>query len=202
MQSSNNSGTRHSGELTAMVAINEDIKEVMRIANEINLAAINAMLISKKIGKSSSGFGVVSSELRAFSRALGEAMHILMTHVSELVIQVAGMIRLGKTLQLQQALGTFAMNRQYLEAVLAHKTRLLAEAGSALRRQQDQFASAIAHASKLCVMGLALSYSAKIEAVYGESQAAALKQVAEGVEQAIASILRTLGRLEKQLEGA
>jgi hypothetical protein len=172
----------------------------MRIANEINLAAINAMLIANKIGRSSSGFSVVSAELRAFSNRLNEAMHILMAHVSKLVHQVAGMMRMSKALHQQQAMWSVANNRQYLEAVLQHKTRSLAETGSFLRAQQGQLASAIARATKLCVMGLSLSYSAKIEAVYGESQAGALKQVSEGVEYAITSILLTLKRLDKQLE--
>ena len=166
------------------------------------LAAINAMLIANKIGKSSSGFSVVSSELRAFSKRLSEAMHILMAHVSKLVHQVAGMIRMSKALHQQQAMRSIANNRQYLQAVLEYKTRRLAETGSSLRTHQGQLAHAITRATKLCVMGLSLSYSAKIEAVYGESQAVALKQVSEGVEQAIASILHTLNKLERQLETA
>ena len=199
MQSGINSGQR-SEELLRIVAINEDIKAVMRIANEINLAAINARLISNKIG--SSGFSVVSSELRAFSRRLNDAMQTLVEYVSALVREVAGMIRLNKALKLQQATQASAANYVHWDAMLTRKSGEIARNSESVGRSRQRLAGAVSRANKLCVMGQSLSYSAKIEAVYGGVQAASLKNVSEHVEASIGEILHTLNNLDRQLEMA
>lgn len=187
-------------ELDAVVGINEDIKEVMRIANGLNLAAINAMLIAKKIGDASSGFSVVSAELRTFSRRLSEVMSRLMELVSALVREVAGMIRLDKALSLQQATRAAATHYPHWEAMWQRKSEELARSGTAVLNCRANLTSALARADKLCVMGQSLSYSAKIESVYGGEQAGALKHVSEGVEASVREILSTLQKLAGQLE--
>ena len=185
------------GELLRMVSINEDIKVVMRIAKEINLTAINAMLISNKIG--SSGFGVVSSELRIFSRRLNEVMHSLLECVSMLVREVAGMIRLDKAMQVQQATQARAPHYTYWDAMRMRKASELKRNHASVECFRLKLALAVNKANKLCVMGRSLSYSAKVEAVYGGEQANALKQVSEQVEGAICGILGTLAKLDRQL---
>ncbi|MBI5005497.1 MAG: hypothetical protein HZB95_00070 [Nitrosomonadales bacterium] len=183
-----------------MVSINEDIKAVMRIANEINLAAINAMLISNKIG--SSGFSVVSSELRAFSRRLGEAMQSLVEYVSLLVREVAGMIRLNKAMELQLATRSAAAHYAHWDAMQTRKSNELARNHESIARFRQKLMWSVARAHKLCVMGQSLSNSAKIEAVYGGVQALALRNVSEQVERSISEILSTLNKLGRQLEAA
>lgn len=188
--------------LPLIVEINEQIKDILRISNEINLAAINAMLIANKVSKGKSGFGVVSAELRIFSAQLSEAMQVLLGYVSVLVREMAGMIRLNKVLQLQQAACAGTQHAACLDGVVQRKLAGLAQREAARKQHRDKLAMAVSRSTKLCVMGLSLSYSAKIEAVYGESQAVALKQVSEGVEHSISAILQTLNKLEKQLESA
>lgn len=188
--------------LPLIVEINEQIKEILRVSNEINLAAINAMLIANKIGKGKSGFGVVSSELRIFSAQLSETMQVLLGYVSALVHEMAGMIRLSKVLQLQQAACDGSQHAACLNGVVQRKRDELAQHETARKQHRAKLVVAVSRATKLCVMGLSLSYSAKIEAVYGASQAGALKQVSEGVERSISAILQTLEKLEKELENA
>jgi len=201
MGNSSQFGASHAGNgLPLIVEINEQIKDILRISNEINLAAINAMLIANKISKGKSGFGVVSSELRIFSTQLSEAMQVLLGYVTVLVQEMAGQIRLNKVLQLQQAACAGSQQAACLGGVVQSKLDGLAERDTARKQHHDKLVAAVTRAKRLCVMGLSLSYSAKIEAVYGESQAGALKQVSEGVEHAISAILQTLEKLEKQLE--
>lgn len=186
--------------LGAVVGINEDIKEVMRIANGLNLAAINAMLIAKKIGDASSGFSVVSAELRTFSQRLSEVMYRLMELVSALVSEVAGMIRLTKAVSLQQLTRDVAKHYLHWGAMWQRKTLELARSRESIRACRDDLSSALMRADKLCVMGQSLSYSAKIESAYGGGQAGALKHMSEGVEASVCEILTILQRLVKQLE--
>lgn len=189
---------QRSHELLHMVSINEDIKAVMRIAREINLAAINAMLIANKIG--SSGFSVVSSELRAFSQRLSEAMESLLAYVSMLVQEVAGVIRLNKAMELQQATRSLATHYVHWDAMLTRKSNEFARNHESIARFRQKLGWAVSKANKLCVMGQSLSNSAKIEAVYGGVQAGALRNVSEQVESSISEILSTLNKLGQQLE--
>lgn len=201
MGNSSQVGASHAGNgLPLIVEINEQIKDVLRISNEINLAAINAMLIANKISKGKSGFGVVSSELRIFSTQLSKAMQTLFGYVTALVQEMAGQICLNKVLQLQQAACAESQQAACLDGVVPRKLDGLAVRDTARKQHHDKLLAAVFSAKKLCVMGLSLSYSAKIESVYGESQVGALKQVSEGVEHAISAIFQTLEKLEKQLE--
>lgn len=187
-------------ELVSVVGINEDIKEVMRIARGLDLAAINAMLIAKKIGAASSGFSVVSAELRTFSSRLGVAMGELLEVVSVLVNEVAGMIRFERVIFLQQATHAASANYPHWACMWQRKTAELETRLASINNCCAQLANALAYADKLCVMGQSLSYSAKVEAVYGGEQANALKNVSERVENSVHDILVSLKRLGRQLE--
>ncbi len=189
-------GSVHPHELLRAVAINEDIKSVMRIANEINLSAINAMLVSNKIGKASSGFGVVSTELRAFSRRLSETMYLLLAYVSDLVRELAGVIRRNKALKLQKAAQAGAAHGVHWDRGIARKLSELAQSHELIGHCRQKLALAVSRANKLCIMGQSLTYAAKIESVYGGEQARALKHVSEHVEKCISEILATLSKQE------
>lgn len=188
------------GDLPLMVAINEDIKTIMRISREINLAAINAMLISKKIGTATNGFNVVSGELRMFSGRLGDAMQTLQEDVSVLVSEAASLVRLNKAMALQKATREGAPHYVHWNEMLRRKAAAFERSCAAVWGSRERLARAVGRANKLCVMGVSLSYSAKVEAVYGAAQSQALRQVSNDVEASIGDILRTLGKLQKQLE--
>jgi hypothetical protein len=188
------------GDLPMMVAINEDIKTIMRISREINLAAINAMLIAKKIGTSTNGFNVVSAELRMFSSRLGDAMQVLQQDISVLVAEAAGLVRLHKAMALQRATQDGSPHYRHWDEMLRRKATAFERNCAAVWGSRERLARAVGRANKLCVMGVSLSYSAKVEAVYGAAQAQALRQVSSDVEASIGDILRTLGKLQKQLE--
>jgi hypothetical protein len=193
---------QRSNEMSGIVAINEDIKQVMRIAGQINLAAINAMLIANKIGRGRSGFGVVSAELRAFSRRLSEAMALLMAQISELVREMAVMIRMRKMMRLQLEARQAAAHYTHWDEVLRDKSIELQRTCVSIGEFRGKLLQSVGRANKLCAMGLSLSYSAKVEAVYGGDQVGALRQVSQDAEAAIDTILNTLKHLAKQLEGA
>lgn len=191
---------QRSNEMAGIVAINEAIKQVMRIAGQINLAAINAMLIANKIGRGRSGFSVVSAELRDFSRRLSEAMALLMAQISELVRAMAVMIRMRKMMRLQLEARQTAGHYAHWDEVMRVKSVELLDTCTVIDDFRSQLMQSVGRANKLCAMGLSLSYSAKVEAVYGGKQVGALRQVSEGAESAIGSILGTLKQLAKQLE--
>lgn len=191
--------SRRSNDLPVIVAINEEIKIIINIASEINLAAVNAMLISKKMGASSSGFGVVSSELRAFSARLGGAMGVLLDGISMLVREMAGLIRLDKMMRLHRSAHDISVEYTHIAPLLKRKEQEFEHRMAKISEDRESLSLSVSRANKLCVMGKSIAYSAKIEAVYGAQQASALKQVSEEVEEAIGVILGTLKKLELEL---
>lgn len=191
----------HTAELSVIVAVNEDIKIIRCIASEINLAALNAMLIANQAGSASSGFSVVSAELRVFSRRVGEMMLTLSGHVAVLVSETATMIRRNRMMALQLRTQQAMPGDKRLDAVLEHKSDEIAQSRLAIEHCHEQLSLAVARAKKLCAMGRALAYSAKIEAECGGKQAAALRQVSGDVAVSIGEIHRALEQLGKRLDG-
>ena len=61
-------------DLLRIVRINEEIKRVVSVAFKINIMALNAIFLAKRAGNAALGFGVLSNELRVFSKDLRESM--------------------------------------------------------------------------------------------------------------------------------
>lgn len=185
-----------------MVKINEDIKQVVQISGEVNLAALNAMFIAKKAGEVARGFGVVSGELRAFSKRLEDAMNSLTRQVFVLLGDVSAYGRQWRNYSGHlQAASHGAQARHYLEATLLRLENNIHRSQRDIVARQQQLIAGVGQARKLCNSGLAIARSAKIEAVYGQQMAGGLRHVAEEVEQAVTNIVTTLKGLELQLAG-
>lgn len=183
-----------------MVETNEEIKRIVGVSSAVNMAALNAMFIAKKAGQSALGFGVVSADLRVFSKQLEAAMSGLTGQIFALLGAVSSHARQWKTYRahLTAARGS-KHSGHYLEALLEALERAMEQRKSEILSGQQQLFAGLGRARKLCGMGVAISRAAKIEAVYGNALASGLKQVSEEVEQSISDILATLKVLERQL---
>lgn len=195
-----NGELQHQLDFRRMVATNEEIKRVVCVSNAVNLAALNAMFIAKKAGRSALGFGVVSADLRVFSKQLDVAMSGLTGQVFALLGEVSGHARQwkGYRAHLAAARGSERSGR-YLAALLGTLEGAMEQKKSEIQAGQKQLMLGIGRACKLCGRGLSIARAAKIEAVYGNALAGGLTQVSEEVELSIGDILATLKALEQQL---
>lgn len=199
-----NKGTAiRSADLHAIVRIGEGIRGVVDTAREVNLAALNAMLSSRRGGDNAVGFRVASAELRGISTRLMEAMQGLTLLVSSMVNEVAQRQRKQR-------------NQDYFRRVQGSRDRvggLLSEIFGKQKEEVDRLSMLLgqsrrdlhmkaSRALRLCDLGLILSRSALIEATYGGESAPALKQVAEQLAQSIHSVAETLGGVQAELEEA
>lgn len=183
-----------------MVVVNEEIKQVVRVSNAVNLAALNALFIARKAGAVALGFGVVSAELRAFSQQLEVVMNRLTQQVFGLLAAVSEHAREWKRYAKHlNAADKGTHSRRYLAAMLERMSGHIDQSQELIAGQQQRLVEGIERAHKLCNSGLAISRAAKIEAVYGQQMAGGLRQVAEEVEQAIGDIAATLKTLRQQL---
>lgn len=176
------------------VSINEDVKRVVRISNEVNLAALNAMLIAKRSGRSAAGFGVVSVELRAFSQQLDKVMADVGQTVESLVMSGATLCRQRQRLAILERAGS-----DLLSATLADKAMAVERIDADISQSNQQLAVGLNKALRLCAMGGAISRSAKIESVHCQEFSVDLKQVSDQVERAIAGMMTIVKSLQGQL---
>jgi methyl-accepting chemotaxis protein len=187
-------------DLRRVVKANEDIKKVIRISSEVNLVALNAMLVAKRSGEKSRGFAVVSSELRVFSRRLEGAMTGLGVLIFELVRDAAAMRKQHherRHLLNIQARGH--QMRELMEPVLARVDERMRGTGEEIGRGWYKLQLQLSRVLQLCETGGSLSRSAKIEAVYGGDMSVTLKQVANQIEETVNEIFSRLKLMRAQL---
>ncbi len=181
-----------------MVQINEEIKKVIDLSHGVNLVAINAMLVSKQAGERSRGFGVVSLELRGFSGRLRIAAGVIGDRIFHLIGDSAAMLKnrneLIKLRRAQEEGG-----KDFMLSALNRKEVSLQHLALAMEQDNEELLRQVRRTLQLCGVGTALARCARIEAVYGGSMAATLKQVALEIEVVIDKILEILKALEASL---
>lgn len=189
--------------LAKVVLVNEDIKEVVRNANSINLTALNAMLMARRTGTAASGFGVVAEEMRSLSVQLESSMSGLRRLSDQLlggVTQSLRQTRLERILHLTAARG--ASPAEHLAPVLdAAKIRRvaldlrIAEICAALVRDLERVVEVTRHADSLAPM-------ARIEASWAAEHQFELGKVSTDLGQLLRNILPVLNRLAAKLAEA
>lgn len=194
-------GMARSSELHRIVRIGEGIRGVVDTSREVNLAALNAMLSSRRGGENAVGFRVASGELRGISTALMDAMQGLTVLVGHMVNEVAQRQRKqgSQTRYARvQANGTHATD---LLALIFHQQKAQIDAlSTSLEQRRRTLGMQVGRALRMCDQGLTLSRSALVEAAYGGDSAPALRQVAEHLARSIHSLSETLRRIRAELE--
>ena len=203
MVHSNSETVDRAADLHAIVRIGDAIRGVVDTAREVNLAALNAMLSSRRGGDNAVGFRVASSELRGVSTRLMEGMEDLTVLVSGMVNEVAMRQRKRRN---QAYFGRVQDWQARITDLLADIAGKQGEEVECLSRQLVQrrrdLSLKTTRALRLCDQGLTLSRSALIEAAYGGESAPALKQVAEQLALSIRSVAEILGGVRDELERA
>ncbi len=183
-----------------MVQVNEEIKKVTNLSFGVNLIALNAMLVSKRAGERSRGFGVVSSELRVFSGKIREAMNGLGQRIYALINSVAAIQKQSHGRDhLQRVMGQGDKMREVMGASFARKEEALLKLTRSIETDQGHLLRQVSRTLQLCDTGTSLARSAKIESVYGGDMSGTLRQVAIQIEGAIEEILGILKALESSL---
>ena len=176
------------------VAINEEVKRVVKISNEVNMAALNAMLIAKRSGRSAAGFGVVSVALRNFSQHLDKVMAEVGKIVAKLVITGANLCR-----QLQRQKLLRRTTSTLVEETLFRKVAIIGQLNEAIAADKELLLVGLLKAKRLCAMGGAISRSARIESVHCQAFSGDLQQVSDQVEQSIAGMMAIVKSLHSLL---
>lgn len=187
--------------LKAIIQVTEHVKSVVAVAHRINLLALNAMLLAKRSGVAAVGFGVISNELRSFSRELTSGMRSLQE------VSFSSLDGLSKNLKRHRlhhlvALADQALGRtDALSNVLLRQEQHLQEAERVLQSNHLILALQLADAQRLCAYGDVISRFAKIEAAYGGSFSNQLTEIAQEFTDLIRGVQPLVDELAANVRG-
>jgi uncharacterized protein with NAD-binding domain and iron-sulfur cluster len=175
---------RAMSELYLSVSINEGLKQVVEISHQINLVAINAILVAKRAGAQSSGFKVVAMELRVFSQKMEDSGARLSLMIFQLVHRIAALRKIEKNLRsLDITMHKLAGIDTQIQAVFTKKQEAYQRLKSTNQDEWEKLEKEIQRSLLLCRAGAMLSHNARIEAAYGGSMLADMQQVAGRIEE-------------------
>lgn len=189
------------GRLARVIAINQDIKLVVRRAFAINLMALNAILAARGAGEAAAGFGVVASEMRRLSITLEQSMRGLRELTDRLLVTTARSTRHSRlTAVLMRAREARNPAPASLMQVLAISDRVHGDFEQAIAAHCKALMTDVDNAIRVSRLGDSLAHLAKIEASWAATHRAGLATVAGELAQALQSILPVLSGLERKLK--
>lgn len=165
------------------VHINESMKRVLELARQINIVAINALLVSQHARKNAAGFRVVAIELRTFSQKIDDLMATLREMIFQLVGKTARVLKLTTRLRLLQA--TLARMESPSPELETRTRQIQADYQTTLKSGIEewwQLASKVERSLVLCRSGKVLSHNGRIEASYGDASLPQLGQIAFDID--------------------
>jgi hypothetical protein len=172
-----------SSDLYLSVAINQGLRQVTEISHQINLVAMNAILVAKRAGEQSSGFRVVAMELRIFSQKMEDMMSQLEVMIFSLVRRIADLRKLEKNLRAIKATMTRgARAAEQFQGSFEIKNAAYLQLKEATDQQWFKLQKEMRRSLNLCSSGAMLSHNARIEAAYGGTMLADMQQVAGRIE--------------------
>jgi len=179
------------------LVISEEIRKVVDISRQIALVATNALLTTRQAGKGALGFGVVSSEMHAFSTMLQTMMDEVRLKIFKLNNDLADWHKQRRTLMLFQATRAKIGQRRYtrLDSIISRKQEEMESKARRIDRGWNELHNELKAAFNLCLTGKGYGRNAKIEAAYGLEFGGILKQVAEQIEITMNEILNILQNL-------
>lgn len=186
-------------DLHRVVALNEEIKQVVASAHRINLLALNATLTSKRAGDAARGFRQVALELRAFSAQLRDSMAALQSHTHGAVIAVSSLLRARRAEGIACRAADAAPDAA--AGMLSRSGARTASCAAQLAAVDAALAVALHEVEQLALLGQVVARSAKIESAYGGTFASDLRQVAEEFSAVIDGAGAAVERMYRQTGG-
>lgn len=182
-----------------MVHISNEIRAVLDTARQVNLAAQNASLASRRAGNAR-GFQAVANELKAFSQQLASAMDGMAGDILLLAQGVSADFRQSHQLRLFRKIGDQRNDCPQLAQACERVSGIQTEHRRVQNIQVTELLVRLGRSLRLCMNGRTLARSAQIEATAGGSFEAMLRKVARDMERTIEEIHVRLQRIGTNLQ--
>jgi len=184
-------------DLLRIVRINEEIKRIVAVAFKINIMALNAIFLAKRAGNAALGFGVLSNELRVFSKDLRDSMLALDRLIHELVSEVSLSLQTARRERLLRAAACAAPAHRGIAAALSGREEAAEARNGRIASRRRNLRMAVEDVARLVELGGVLAKSAKIEAAYGAGFASSLGQVSGEFDGVVEEIRNSLDNLRR-----
>lgn len=194
--SKQNMRVRQSKELRGFTAISQQIKKVAYLAGDIELTAINGMLVANKSGGASIGFSVVAHEIQELSTAIIQVTQDLYRLVYEMANHVGSGLNLARMERILCAT-TICNERahEYISNACKNSQKKLGTSAIQIRKSADKVLLLLQRTETQCLLGIALGRLGKFEAVYGAEMAERLRQVSAEIQDRMTELLEILKSL-------
>lgn len=187
-------------ELKNIAEINEEIKHIITLAEDISLTATNAILVARQAGVNAVGFSVVARELRLFSEKIALEMQTLSQLIYKQVILTATKRhKLRNLTTLNKASANYEITQTYLATACIQGQVDLDAIEQRVAEIVILLRTAIKRIIKQCASGIVIVRSAEIESAHGGTMTFALRQVAHDIEGFVSRITVQIKKLEKHL---
>lgn len=186
-------------DLVRIVRINEDIKRIVRMASKINILALNAILVSRRAGSVALGFGVISDELRGFSKELTGIM-VELTGLSYAAVQMVSSYQRYHRINRLLLLARDNIGVEAIVTPLSNSNARVAALQVNLAESYRGLQKLVCDADEGSRFGSVISRSLKIEATYGGSFTQLLAQIALEFSEYIDAIPALLNQLKNHIQ--
>jgi hypothetical protein len=187
---------RQSKELRGFTAISQHIKQIAFLAGDIELTAINGMLVANKSGKASIGFSVVAHEIQELSTAIIQVTQDLYRLVYEMANLVGNGLNIARMVRILCATATCSERAHgFIFNACNNGRKKLSTSAIRIRKSADEVGLLLQRTETQCLMGIALGRMGKFEAVYGAEMAERLRQVSAEIQDRMTELLEIVKSL-------
>lgn len=188
-------------DLQRAIALSEIIKKVVRQCFEINMMGINAILLSRKAGDTARGFGVVSTEIRQLSDRLQANMNEIHQAAFTLVNEASSLLKRTRRVEImRRTLTEKSEISDFLKQVFDRYQHDFDQIQSKLLTLRKALRAQVEDSFEACVLGVAISRTAKIESVYAGASSTVLSEVSHRFEAQIDQMLGSMTSLKQILQ--
>lgn len=184
---------KKNNDLRGFAAISREIGHIAHIAGDIELTAINGMLMVKNSASSTTGFGVAAHEIQGLSLYFIEVTQ----NLSRLVYQMSYLVGNGMNLErrmriLNATAACHERGQMFISTACEGRRKVLNVNAMHIRQSANEVLRLLQRAERQCLVGIALGRAGKIEAVYGAATAGRLRQVATEVQDRMGEMMERL----------
>lgn len=188
-------------ELEQFSGLAREIKRIARLAGDIELTAINGMIMANKSGGTCSGFGVAAHEIQALSLFFLTVTQELTRLIYQMAYLVGKGVNQARRLRiLNQAALCNERSRGFISAACENGAKDLAAEAAEIRQAAREVMRWLQRADAQCIIGIALGFVGKLESVYDTKMAVSLRQVSAEVQDAIVELFEILKNLNAELQ--
>lgn len=184
-----------SNSLREAVSVSERVKQVAKLAAEIDMAAINASLAARQVrGNNRSGFAVVARELRKLSGKLQVFSNEIVDAVFAVVNCSARSLRQQRNCEIHnqvQGKGVPERQQKVCDDCWQRIEQLRAEAET----HWTILEGTVHQTQEACKMGTYLAHCARVEATQGGAIAMKLQQVANDIDKSFVEITHRMKQI-------